>query len=190
MPQQDDQYYINQIVNGDSSAFTILVDRHKVNTYNIALKILQNKEEAEEAAQDTFIKVFQKIASFKGEAKFSTWLYRIAYNTAISCQRKKKNNAILVDELVITNVTEDEIVEAIYAENSEEREAKLKYSIKQLEGQEQLLLEMYYDKEMSTTEIATITELSTSNVKVKLHRARQRLFQIMQPQLKNNAKIA
>ena len=169
-------------MNGDSSAFTILVNRHKVNTYNIALKILQNKEEAEEAAQDTFIKAFEKIRTFKGDAKFSTWLYRIAYNTAISYHRKKKNNAIPMEEPFIANHTEDEIIEAIYSEPIEEREAKLKYAIQQLEGQEQLLLELYYDKEMSTTEVATITELTQSNVKVKLHRARQRLFQIMQPQ--------
>jgi len=190
MSQQDDQYYIELIVNRDSSAFTILVDRHKLNIYNIALKILKNREEAEEAAQDTFIKAFEKIKTFKGDAKFSTWLYRIAYNTAISYHRKKKSEAIPMDEFFIANHTEDDIVELLHSENVQERELKLKRAIQQLDGQEQLVLELYYDKEMSTIEIETITDLSQSNVKVKLHRARQRLFQLMQPQLKNNAKIA
>jgi RNA polymerase sigma-70 factor (ECF subfamily) len=188
MSQKEDQYYIDKVLNGDASFYAVLVNRHKVNMYHIAVKILQNKEEAEEATQDAFIKAFKKIVSFKGGSKFSTWLYRISFNTAISYQRKKKLKFVPLDELKLVAYPEEEIIEVLYSETIEAREKKLKFAIQQLDGQEQLLLEMYYEKEMSTAEIATVMNFSKSNVKVKLYRSRKKLFQMLQPVLKKYLK--
>jgi RNA polymerase sigma factor (sigma-70 family) len=181
MLKPKDQFYIDKVLAGDSSAFIVLVDRHKHNVFNICIKILRNKEEAEEVAQDTFLKVFDKLNTFKNEAKFSTWLFRIAYNMSISLQRKSKVKHVEMDDYIIQTHTENELIEQLNLETTEEREQRLRSAISKLEPDQQLLLQFFYDKEMSVIDVAKITNLSQSHVKVKIHRARQRLFKLMQP---------
>jgi RNA polymerase sigma factor (sigma-70 family) len=181
MFKREDQFYIKKVLAGDSSAFAVLVDRHKNDVFNICVKLLRNKEEAEEVAQDTFLKVFEKLNTFKEEAKFSTWLYRIAFNTSISQQRKSNAKQLDTNAYYIEMYSEDELIDQFNIETIEERERKLKLAISKLNGEQQLLLQLYYDKDISVIEVAKITKLSQSNVKVKIHRARQKLFQLMQP---------
>ena len=78
----NDEYYIDLIINGDTNAFEVLVDRYKDMVFTLTLRILKNREEAEEAAQDTFMKTYKSLSRFKGDSKFSTWIYKIAYNTS------------------------------------------------------------------------------------------------------------
>ena len=80
---QQDKIYINKVLEGDRNAFAYLVDKYKTMVYSLALRLVKDREEAEEISQDAFIKAYQSLASFKGKAKFSSWLYRIVYNTAI-----------------------------------------------------------------------------------------------------------
>lgn len=80
----EDQIYIGRIKNGNPSAYAFLVDKYKHMVYTISIKILKNTEDAEDAAQESFIKAFQQISSFAGKSKFSTWLYTITYRTAVS----------------------------------------------------------------------------------------------------------
>lgn len=181
MLKREDQFYIEKVLAGESSAFAVLVERHKYNVFNICVKILRNKEEAEEVAQDTFLKVFEKLNTFKKEAKFSTWLFRIAYNTSISQQRKSKTKQLEIDDYFNETYSEDELIHKINLESIEEREMKLRSAISKLEAEQELLLQLYYDKDMSIIEVAEITNLSESNVKVKIHRARQTLLKLMQP---------
>ena len=75
MTTNEDQYYINLIMEGQTSAFKALVDRHKVLVFSLALRMVKNKEEAEEVAQDAFVKAFKSLQQFNGDSKFSTWLY-------------------------------------------------------------------------------------------------------------------
>src|SRR5436190_11241235 len=86
-----DLHLIDRILAGDQQAFADLVDKHKRYALTIAFKILQHKPEAEEAAQDAFIKAYHHLAGFNRQSKFSTWLYRIVFNTAITYKRKHKN---------------------------------------------------------------------------------------------------
>ncbi len=181
MLQPEDPFYIDKVLAGDSSAFAVLVERHKNNVFNICVKILRNKEEAEEVAQDTFLQVYEKLNSFKKEAKFSTWLFRIAFNKSISQQRKNKAKPLDMEAYFYETYTEDEWIDSLNLESTEERERKLKCTIAKLEPEQQLLLQLYYDKDMSVSEVAKIMNLTESNVKVKIHRARQRLFKLMQP---------
>ena len=81
MTTNKDQYYINLIIEGNSNAFSVLVDCYKDLVFSLALKMVKNREEAEEVAQDTFIKVFKSLNTFKGDSKFSTWIYKVTYNT-------------------------------------------------------------------------------------------------------------
>jgi RNA polymerase sigma-70 factor (ECF subfamily) len=81
---------IEQLKHGDESAFKVIVEQWQDMVYNTILGIVQNETEAEDLAQDVFIKVFEKISTFKGDSKFSTWLYRIATTTALDHLRSKK----------------------------------------------------------------------------------------------------
>ena len=90
MANIEDQHYINLILNGNPNAFATLVDRYKNMVYTLALKMLTNKEEAEEIAQDTFVKAYHSLNKFKGESKFSTWIYKITYNTCLDRLKKNK----------------------------------------------------------------------------------------------------
>jgi RNA polymerase sigma-70 factor (ECF subfamily) len=98
---------------GDSSAYAAIVDKHKEMVFTIAVKIVRNQQDAEEVAQDVFVKAFHALATFKGDAKFSTWLYRIAYNTAISATRRKKPDFTVIDDKMIDNYTTDEVTRLV-----------------------------------------------------------------------------
>ncbi|MDA9563575.1 RNA polymerase sigma factor [Flavobacteriales bacterium] len=174
---------------GETSSYSILVDRHKQNVFGLVYKIVRQKEDAEELAQDVFVRAFEKLDGFKKHAKFSSWLYRIAYNMSISSLRKTKLVVDSIDDSLIQNYSEDKIIEELEVMCPETREKHLKKAILKLAGQHQIILELYYEKEISTTEIAAIMKLTPSNVKVKLHRARQQLFHFLEPALKNNSNV-
>src|SRR6187431_3561703 len=92
---------LDRILAGDQQVYADLVDKHKSYAYTIALKILQNRPEAEEAAQDAFIKAYHHLSSFNRQSKFSTWLYRITFNTAISYKRKRKASFQSIENVII-----------------------------------------------------------------------------------------
>lgn len=95
----NDQHYIHQIIGGNTSAFSILVNQYKDLVFTLSYKMLKNKEEAEEVSQDTFVKIFNSLNKFKGESKFSTWIYKITYNTCLDRLKKsKKENTVLYIE--------------------------------------------------------------------------------------------
>ena len=96
-----DTYYIQRIQAGDVACFVCLLDKYSRPINSLILKVVQNQEEAEELAQDTFMKVFKNLASFKGDCSFSTWIYRIAYNTAISSVRKKRYEFLAIEETTL-----------------------------------------------------------------------------------------
>ncbi len=105
MEQRDDIYFIDKVLNGDSSAFAVLVDRYKTMAFNISARITGSREDAEEVAQDSFVKAYRSLSSFKRNAKFSTWLFRIVYNTSVSHYRKRKREVVAdkLDERAIKN---------------------------------------------------------------------------------------
>ena len=100
---QQDKIYIRKVLEGDRNAFAYLVDKYKAMVYSVAIRLVKDKEEAEEISQDSFVKAYQSLSSFKGKAKFSSWLYRIVYNTAITKLRQQPAGKISLDE---TNIPE------------------------------------------------------------------------------------
>ncbi|MFA8433017.1 MAG: RNA polymerase sigma factor [Marinifilaceae bacterium] len=177
MESQKDIYYINRVRNGDPSAYAYLVDKHKTMAFNVALQLMGNREDAEEVAQDAFLKAYQNLNSFKGEAKFSTWIYRIIYNSAISRLRKKKIPVSSIDEeggrVVNIKDTKLELQEL----KQEEQKQFLQQALENMEREDKLLLTLFYLDENSVDEVAKIMGLTPSNVKVKLYRARKKLYQ-------------
>ena len=84
-------FYIRQILAGDLSKFTFLVENYKDMAYSIALRMVNNQEDAEDVVQDSFIKVYQSLGTFRQESKFSTWFYKIVVNTALTKVKRKRN---------------------------------------------------------------------------------------------------
>jgi len=192
MIQPDDQQLIQKVLDGNTATYTVIVDRYKDLVYSVVLKIVKNHEEAEETAQDTFLKAYHALSSFKREAKFSTWLFRIAYNTAISKTRKKQLTTTAIDDKMIENYSTDEIKENLGQLDMEDQVKVLQKAIQLLGNEDQLLINLFYRNRQSVDEIASITGLSDANVKVKLHRIRKRLYVEMQsrinsvvPQIRN-----
>ncbi|MEI6683316.1 MAG: sigma-70 family RNA polymerase sigma factor [Bacteroidota bacterium] len=175
MKYLEDNHYIELVLNGDVSAYAMLVSKHKNLVFSIALKILNNREDAEEVAQDCFLKVFQALKTFEKKSKFSTWLYRIVYNAAISRTRKKRLELVPMDDYVIHNYSEDEITGGIDELDPEEKKEMVELAMKRLTDDENLLITLFYKGENSIEDISQITGLSMSNVKVRLHRIRKKL---------------
>lgn len=175
MTETEDYFYIDQILNGDNDAYAFLVDRYKNMAYTVALKVMGNVEDAEDTAQESFIKAFQKIHSFKKDSKFSTWLYTIVYRTAVYNLRKNKISTQQInDNITQNNVTDDKNI--IDEELNQQKQQKLvKEAIDNLPKLESLLITLFYINENSIAEIKEITGLSESNIKVKLYRSRKKL---------------
>ena len=189
MKFQDDSYYIERVLTGDVSAYASLVAKHKNLVFSIVLKILNNREDAEEIAQDIFLKVYHSLKTFEKKSKFSTWLYRIAYNTAISKTRKKKLEFVPMEESVVSNYSTDEIQENMHSLEENERQVLLDKALKTLPDDDQLLVTLFYKSENSIEDISYITGLTESNVKVKLHRIRKKLYDEIQGLVKKNEKL-
>lgn len=189
MTSRDDSFYIGQVIGGDHSAYAALVDRHKDMVFTIAVKILRNREEAEEVAQDVFLKAFNALSSFKGDARFSTWLYRIAYNTAISQSRRKKPVFSAIDDEMIDNYTTDAVSRDVNELDREEQIGAVNRVMENLPEEENLLLTLFYKKEKTIEDIAEITGYSQSNVKVKLYRIRKRMYDDLKRYLEKASQI-
>ena len=184
MVEHRDLYDIEQVLLGNTHAFEPLVNRHQHNVFNIIYRIVQHQQEAEEVAQDVFVKAFQALSSFNQKSKFSTWMYRIAYNAAISHQRKKKVIALPLQDEVLEYTEEDFFSD--YEDTHVLKQHYLPKALEQLSGESQLLISMYYQQDLSISEMSEITEMTASNIKVKLYRARKSLHdyisEMLQPQ--------
>jgi RNA polymerase sigma-70 factor (ECF subfamily) len=173
---------IDRIIAGDAKCYAELVDRYKGYVFTIAFKVLQHKPEAEEAAQDSFIKAFHGLKGFNRQSKFSTWLYRIAFNTAISYKRKNRQQFQSIEKTIIEYKQD--------ADGVLERTDKKKYlhqAMAQLSEGDRTALTLFYLKEFSLEEIAEITETQSNTVKVKIHRARLRVAEELKKILKQEA---
>ena len=180
MTINNDQPTIDDVLKGNTNAFSILVDKYKGMVFTLALKIVKSREEAEEISQDTFIKAFKNLSKFNGDSKFSTWLYKIGYRTSLDYLKRntEKYNTSTIDEVTINKIKSTEsILEGI---ERKERAAIINKCMLELPEEERSILWFFYFKELSLKEIIEITDLSEANVKVKLHRARKRLLTIVE----------
>lgn len=185
MEVPNEAYHIERVLKGDTNAFALLVEYYKDLVFTICFRITKNAEDAEECAQDTFLKAFKNLESFRQEAKFSTWLFRIAYNNALSKQRKLKLEYQSTDERQVQNVSFDDTESGFSNLGNDQRKHYIKLALKELSGEEANLIGLYYYNEMSLAEIQEVTLIDVSNIKVKLHRARKKLQVILQRLLKD-----
>lgn len=198
---------VNKIKGGDSNSFRLFVNEFKDKAYSLCIKILKNPEDAEDALQESFLKLYRAIldGQFKGESKLSTYFYTIVYNTAVDNYKKlKKTNFSMIsidiegsefsegDELTsklkesLTEKTDADIRTAIQDKNLAEKEVKelIDKYIKNLPEQYSIILNMFYLNDMSYEEITQLLKLPIGTVKNRLFRAKEKLREII---LKNFA---
>lgn len=183
MSTDNDQFYITKILDGDTTAFAVLVNRYKNMVFTLTLRMLKNKEEAEEVSQDTFVKIYKYLNKFKGDSKFSTWVYRIAYNSCLDRIRtyKTQNDTIGIDEFTENQVRTLETAFDIM--DRADRQKSVKECLERLPPDDSALITLFYYEELSLEEISKIVNLDSNNIKVKLFRARKRLATILKERL-------
>lgn len=171
MVHTEDLYHIDKVKNGDHASYAFLVNKYKDMVYSIAIKILRDADDANDIAQDCFIKAYQQIHKFEGKSKFSTWLYTIVYRT---CVTKLKENKV---ETVAMGDEISEISDHLPGqfEQLQARQVKqyVQAAIQKLPQIDALLVTLYYINDLPVKEIEEITGLSKPNIKIKLYRARK-----------------
>jgi RNA polymerase sigma factor (sigma-70 family) len=172
----NEEKVIEAIRLGDSQAYRILVNNYKDMVYTLCVRMVKNSMYAEELAQDAFLKAYKNIGSYRKESKFSTWLYRIALNTCLSALRKNKISEVDIND----DQFESEGNLGIKTLEEKDTSLLLKLAIESLKKEEQIVIQLFFLEELSIKEIAEITNISESNVKVKLHRTKQKLKEIIQ----------
>ena len=176
-----DNELIPLVLKGDQLAYKVLVDRYQSFIFTLAFRLLKSREDAEEVAQDVFIKAYRSLADFKGGSKFSTWLYTITHNTGITHLRKKKQKIQSIDDessfIQLENHPSD--FKANQVEDKSKR-AMVNRAIEMLSPDDAQIITLFYKGDQSLEEIAAIMYLETNNVKVRLFRARQKLKEKME----------
>jgi RNA polymerase sigma factor (sigma-70 family) len=180
---------ISRVLAGDSNAFGELVRKYQNYVFTLAMRFTHHREDAEEVAQDIFVKAFRSLADFKGNSKFSTWLYTIVYTTSITFLRKKRMLTTSIDDentfLQLEN--QDGGMNANHVEHKSKMDV-LNQALKMLSKDDAQLITLFYKGEQSLEEIGTILGVEASTVKVRLHRARTRLKEKMEKHLKQEYK--
>lgn len=180
---------INSILSGNTGNYAVLVKRHQRFVFTLALRFTKNREDAEEIAQDCFIKAYKALGTFKQTSKFSTWLYTITYTTAMTYLRKKKLNSSSIDdeEQVLQVANNDSSFDADIVE----KKSTYKYlneAIAMLLPDDAAIITLFYKGEQSLEEIGQALVMEPNTVKVKLHRARHRLKEKLHLLLKEEVK--
>lgn len=176
MAQPDEDTLIEKAVHGDKQAFSELVNLHSSRIFGLAMTLLKDKDLADEAAQQTFVKAYLNLKKFRGESKFSGWLYRIAYRTSLDLIKKQKKLVPASSDYQFEKLTESEVK----YEDVEHKEAWVRDCINRLAADDAALIRMFYYEKLSLNDIADTTGNSLSNVKVKIHRLRNKLKEMLE----------
>jgi RNA polymerase sigma-70 factor (ECF subfamily) len=184
-----DKEIINRVLNGEQQLYAELVNRYQNFVFTVTLRYTQQREDAEEVAQDIFVKAYRSLKDFRGDSKFSTWLYTIVTTSCITFLRKRKLDTSSLDN--------ERVFEAADSQDSGMRanqiEQKSKFAmvneaIKLLSPDDATIITLFYKGEQSLDEIGQAMKLETNTVKVRLHRARQRLKEKMETHFAHEVK--
>lgn len=179
MHAPSDAEIIQQVLQGHSHAYSKLVDQYQNMVFTLAFRYTSVREEAEEIAQDVFVKAYRSLSSFNGKSKFSTWLYTIAHRTAISRLRLKKESLLSLDndEGHTIQFASDDAADKRLHQQSDQKALQLAMS--KLQPVDARIITLFYQADQSLDEIAFILGMTANNVKVRLFRARQKLRELL-----------
>jgi len=176
-----DNEIISRVLKGEQNAYAELVNRYQAYVFTLVLRMIKSREDAEEVAQDVFIKAYRSLADFRGESKFSTWLYTIANTTSITFLRKKKLDVHSLDNEKVFEVADSK--DSGFRANLVEQKSRVNMvneAIAMLSPDDAEIITLFYKAEQNLEEISRILRLETNTVKVRLHRARTRLKEKME----------
>ena len=184
-----DNEIISRVLKGEQNAYAELVNRYQAYVFTLVLRMIKSREDAEEVAQDVFIKAYRFLADFRGESKFSTWLYTIANTTSITFLRKKKLDVHSLDNEKVFEVADSK--DSGFRANLVEQKSRVNMvneAIALLSPDDAEIITLFYKAEQNLEEISKILRLETNTVKVRLHRARTRLKEKMEKNFSEEVK--
>ena len=186
---QNDNEIIARVLKGDQQAYAMLVDRYQNYVFTLAFRFTKNREDAEEVSQDIFVKAYRALADFKGNSKFSTWLYTIVNNTCITFLRKKRLEVHSLDKEGVFEVADshDSGLRANQVEGKS-RINMVNSAIGMLSSDDAEIITLFYKSEQSLEEIAGILGIEPNTAKVRLHRVRGRLKEKMEKHFSEEVK--
>jgi RNA polymerase sigma factor (sigma-70 family) len=184
--QHDFELVRKAVDNGDQKAFAELLEQYRDSIHFLLVKMVNNREDAEDLTIETFAKAFKNLPNFRPDFAFSTWLFRIATNAGIDFLRKKKLKTLSIDNAFATD-DGDEVRINIKSDDANpeqelitvEKAELLKAFIEKLKPRYRILIELRYYKQLSYEEIATELEMPLGTVKAQLFRARDLLYNVM-----------
>ncbi|TNE53094.1 MAG: sigma-70 family RNA polymerase sigma factor [Bacteroidetes bacterium] len=171
-----DETLIQQAIKGRQSACAMLVKRYEKYVFTLVLRMVKNREDADEVAQDCFLRMFRYLPEFRGDCKFTTWLYKIVYSTSLNHLRKKNLDTRSLDDAERPiDVADESTLNAAASMEREDRNAALQEAIDMLSPDDANIITLFYLYEQNLEEICQVMDLTMTNAKTKLCRARQRL---------------
>jgi RNA polymerase sigma factor (sigma-70 family) len=172
---------IQQVLKGNRQSFAVLVERYQNLVFTVAYRHVNNREDAEELAQSAFVKAYRSLADFRGDAKFSTWLYTIVSSLSLSFLRKRKLETLSLSHEKVQVAADGK--EGGFSANTIEAKSKkqmVQQAIGLLSPDDAQVITLFYQAEQSLDEIGRIMGIDPNTAKVKLHRARGRLKKIIE----------
>ncbi|MBR1765520.1 MAG: sigma-70 family RNA polymerase sigma factor [Bacteroidales bacterium] len=172
--QTDEQRLIARVLDGHAEDYGYFLERYGSEVFALVARLVPRQEDAEELTQDAFVRAFNRLDSFGGRSSFSTWICRIAYNTVLSWQRRRRMTFLSIDDQ--PQLTDTEVDEAL---DDEARIGDLRRAIAQLKPDEQTLVTLYYYDSRPLADIAYILDLEPGTIATRLHRIRRKLYLLM-----------
>ena len=172
---------IARIIKGEQQHFAVLVERYQAMAFTLAMQYTHNREDAEELAQSAFVKAYRSLADYRGDSKFSTWLYTIVQSLCLSFLRKKKLDTLSLSQEKVQVVADRH--SGGFSANTIETKSKVRMvqqAIGMLGPDDAQVISLFYQGEQSLEEIGRIMGIDPNTAKVKLHRARTRLKKVME----------
>jgi len=181
-----DKELIARVLAGDEASYGTLVTRYRDYVYTIAVRIVGSEEDAEDVAQEAFVRAYRALPRFRGDSKFSSWLYRIATNRALTHLKKRRRRADTVDvesgshvEAAVVDDGRSEVVSPELRVRNEEFRRAVRAAVRELPEQYRVVVTLFYLEERSYKEVAATLGIPMGTLKTHLHRARALLRDIL-----------
>jgi RNA polymerase sigma-70 factor (ECF subfamily) len=177
---------LNSFRNGDTSVFEHLIRRYQSMVFTVSLSLVKNREDAEDITQEVLVKVYHALKGFKGKSSLKTWIYRITYNKCMD-ELSRRNRSIAFDENLGGEEEQEVPAFDLMGEQEGDRKARIqvvKEALEELKPLESMVLTLYYLKEQNINEIAEITSLKSTHIRVLMSRGRKNLYQKASTKLK------
>ncbi len=187
MHKDEELILIQSSQKGDIKAYGKLATKYQDMIFTLAVRMLKNRQDAEDLCQEVLIKIFKCISQYQSFSAFGAWVYRISYNECLNRIRKDKRNRETYDVSVNEKENWTETTNVLDSIEAQEKKAIIINALDELSEDDRFIIMAYYFEELPIKDICEITDLTESNIKVKLHRSRKQLYRILKnPQLKEN----